>query len=161
MGFNWERIRFLYRTDAGAIDRETWRRGAAALVAALVPFTLIWLALEPYTDHDLAKSPLWVPMTAAAYAFLILYAFIVMLIAISFVNLSAKRFRALGRPWPLGLASLLPLFALLAGASHFLQPRVAEVMPRWYIYPVDAALAGLALWTVYELGFVRARRTVD
>ena len=53
-----ERIRFLYRTDQGRIDRATWRRGAGALLAVLIPFTLIWLALEPYTTHDLSKTPL-------------------------------------------------------------------------------------------------------
>lgn len=157
MTLDWERIRFLYQTDEGGVDQKTWRRGAAALLAALVLFTLIWLALEPYTDHDLAKSPLWVPMTAAAYAYLIFYAFVVMLIAISFVNLSAKRFRDLGRPAPLALAGLTPLLALLAGATHWLQPHVAEVMPRWYVYPLDLALAGVVLWTVYELGFAPAK----
>ncbi len=91
-----ERIRFLYRTDQGRIDRATWRRGAGALLAVLIPFTLIWLALEPYTTHDLSKTPFFAPGTAAAYAYVIFYAFVVMLIAVSFINLSAKRFRDRG-----------------------------------------------------------------
>lgn len=152
MAVDWERIRFLYRTDVGRIDRATWRRGALWLLAALAPLTVIWFALEPYSAHDLAKSPLWVPMTALAYAYLMFYAFILLLVSISFVNLSAKRFRDLGRPAPLGLAGLPPFCVFLAGAAHWLQPRVAEAMPRWQVYPFDAALVAVALWTVVELG---------
>lgn len=150
MAVDWERIRFLYRTDMGQIDRATWRRGAVWLLAALAPITLIWLALQPYAKHDLANSPLWVPMTAAAYAYLMFYALGVLLVAISFVNLSAKRFRERGWPAPLGLASLLPFLALLAGAAHWM--RIAEAMPRWQVYPFDAALIVAAVWTVVELG---------
>jgi uncharacterized membrane protein YhaH (DUF805 family) len=148
-----ERIRFLYRTDQGHIDRATWRRGALALAGVLAPFTLIWLALEPYTAHDLAKSPLWVPMTAAAYAYLLFYALIVLLVAISFVNLSAKRFRDRGWPAPLALAGLFPFAALLDGAAHWYPLLVEEAAPRWHMYPFDAALTVTAIWTLVELGF--------
>lgn len=148
-----ERIRFLYRTDQGRIDRATWRRGAGALLAVLIPFTLIWLALEPYTTHDLSKTPFFAPETAAAYAYVIFYAFVVMLVAVSFINLSAKRFRDRGLAPPLGLASIAPLCALFAGAAHFLQPRVAEVMSRWYVWGVDAVLIAAVIWTIYELGW--------
>ncbi|MEF3366412.1 hypothetical protein V3H18_07680 [Methylocystis sp. 9N] len=148
-----ERIRFLYRTEEGRIDRATWRRGAGALLAILAPLTLIWLALSPYAAHDLAQRPLFAPETAAAYFYVLFYAFAVLLLAISFVNLSAKRFRDRGRTPPLGLASLAPLLALLSGAAHFLQPRVAEVMSRWYVWGVDAALVAAIVWTVYELGW--------
>lgn len=148
-----ERIAFLYRTDEGRIDRATWRSGALGLAAVLVPATLIWLLLEPYTYHDLATRPLWVPEIAAAYAYLIFYAFVVILVVASFVNLSAKRFRALGRPAPLALAGLVPLVALFAGAAHFFQPRLADVVPRWSVYPFDLALIGVAAWALYELAW--------
>lgn len=148
-----ERIAFLYRTDQGRIDRATWARGAAGLVGALIPLTLIWLALAPYAAHDLANSPLFVPQTVAAYAYLIVYAIAVLLICASWVNLSAKRFRDRERPAPLGLAGLLPLAALLAGAAHWLQPRVAEVMPRWYVTIFDIVLVAITLWTLLELGY--------
>ncbi len=148
-----ERLRFLYRTDQGRIDRATWRRGAGALVAVLLPLTLIWFALAPYSVHDLAMTPFFAPMTIVAYAYVIFYAFAVMLIVVSFINLSAKRCRDRGLTPPLGLASLAPLLALLAGAAHFLQPRVAEVMSRWYVWGVDAVFVGAALWTIYELGW--------
>lgn len=150
-----ERIRFLFRSEQGRIDRETWIYGAGALLAVLAPLTLIWLALEPYTAHDLAKTPFFAPKTVAAYAYLIFYSFVVLLIAISFVNLSAKRFRDRGRTPPLGLASLAPLAALLAGAAHFAQPRLPEVLARWHVWGVDALLISVVAWTVYELGYVR------
>ncbi|BBU60248.1 hypothetical protein MSC49_01830 [Methylosinus sp. C49] len=147
-----ERLSFLYRTEEGRLDRAGWSCGAAGLVAALVPLTLIWLALFPYTDHDLAKDPFFVWQTVAAYAYLTFYALAILLIAVSFVNLSAKRFRALDRPAPLLLAGLLPFAALVAGAMHWLQPRVAEVMPYWPVALTDLALAAVALWVGYELG---------
>jgi len=152
MALDAERIRFLYRTDEGRVDRATWLRGAGALAAILAPFMLVWTALAPYTEHDLSTAPFFAPMTAVAYAFVILYAFVVLLVTISFVNLSAKRFRDLGRTPPLGLASLAPFVALIAGATHWLQPRVAEVMPRFWVWGVDAVLAAVIMWTIYELG---------
>lgn len=152
MALDAERIRFLYRTEQGRIDAATWLRGAGALAAVLAPFMLIWLALSPYTAHDLAKDPFFVPMTAVAYTYVIIYAFIILLLAVSYVNLSAKRFRDLGRDWPVALAGLAPFMALVAGATHWLQPRVAEVMSVWWVWGVDAALLGVIAWTVYELG---------
>jgi uncharacterized membrane protein YhaH (DUF805 family) len=147
------RIRFLYREEQGRIDRATWLRGAGALIAVLAPLTLVWLALEPYTTHDLAKTPFFAAETIAAYAYIIFYSFVVLLIAISFVNLSAKRFRDRGRTAPLGFASLAPLAALLAGALHFVQPRLPEVFARWHVWGADIALLGVVAWTVYELGY--------
>jgi uncharacterized membrane protein YhaH (DUF805 family) len=147
------RLRFLYQTDQGRIDRATWRRGAGALVAVLLPLTLIWFALQPYAVHDLATTPFFAPMTILAYAYVIFYAFVVMLTVVSFINLSAKRFRDRDLSPPLGLASLAPLLALVAGAVHFWQPRAAEVMSRWYVFGVDALFVVAALWTIYELGW--------
>jgi uncharacterized membrane protein YhaH (DUF805 family) len=156
MAIDAERIRFLYRTEQGRIDRVVWLKGAGALTAVFAPFYLIWLALSPYTAHDLAKDPFFVPLTAVAYTFVIVYAFVIILIAVCYVNLSAKRFRDLGREWPVALAGLAPLIALIDGATHWLQPRVAEVMPIYWVWGVDAALVGVIGWTVYELGFKEA-----
>lgn len=153
MAIDPERIRFLYRTEQGRIDRETWLRGAGALAAVITPFFLAWLALSPYTAHDLAKDPFFVPMTAVAYAFVLVYSFVILLVAVSYVNLSAKRFRDLGRPAPVALAGLAPLVTLIVGATHWLQPRVAEVMPRFWVWGVDAVLVAVIAWTLYELGF--------
>ena len=147
-----ERFRFLYRSDQGRIDKVAWLRGVRTLALVLVPFALIWMVLAPYTDHDIATSPFFVPQTALAYAFAILYAFVVVLVAVSYVNLSAKRFRDRGFAPALGFASLAPFAALIAGAAHWLQPRVAEAMGRGWVWGVDAVLIGVVLWTLYELG---------
>jgi uncharacterized membrane protein YhaH (DUF805 family) len=165
-----ERIHFLYRTDQGRVDREEWRRGALALLAILSPFVGMGLALAPYTDHDLSKTPLFDPMVALAYSYLIVFAIVAMLVAISFVNLSAKRFRAIGlqrtsegRPSltdrlpPLALASLIPLTAFLDGAAHWIQVRIEDVMPHWQVYPFDLCLVVVTAWTIYELGFAPER----
>ena len=151
MAIDSERIRFLYRNDQGRIDSVTWLRGVRTLTLILVPFALIWLFLAPYTDHDITTSPFFVPQTALAYAFAILYAFVVLLVAVSYVNLSAKRFRDRGLSPALGFASLAPFAALIAGAAHWLQPRVAEAMARGWVWGADAALIGVVLWTLYEL----------
>lgn len=153
MAFDAERIRFLYRTEQGRIDRAGWLKGAGALAAAITPFFLLWLVLSPYTDHDLARGDrFFVPMTAVAYAFVILYSFVILLVAVSYVNLSAKRFRDLGRAAPVALAGIAPLAALIVGAVHWLQPRVAEVMPIYWVWGADAALVAVIGWTAYELG---------
>jgi uncharacterized membrane protein YhaH (DUF805 family) len=153
MAIDAERIRFLYRTEEGRIDRATWARGVGALAWIIAPFAAIWLFLSPYTAHDLAKDPFFMPMTAVAYSFVLLYTFVILLVAVSYVNLSAKRFRDLGRAAPVALAGLAPFAALVAGATHWLQPRVAEVMPIYWVWGVDALLVGIIVWTVYELGF--------
>ncbi len=132
MAIDAERIRFLYRTEQGRIGRADWLMGAGVLAAIVAPFFLIWVALAPYTEHDLAKDPFFVPMTVVAYVFVLLYAFVILLVAVSYVNLSAKRFRDLGYAAPVALAGLAPLVALIDGATHWLQPRVAEVMPRFW-----------------------------
>ncbi|QGM47397.1 hypothetical protein [Methylocystis heyeri] len=152
-----ERIRFLFRSDQGRVDRDTWRRGALSLLAVFAPFLGLWLLLEPYTNHDLSKTPLFDPVVALAYSYLIFFAIVGTLIAVSLVNLSAKRFRDLGRPAPLGLASLAPFAVFLDGAARWLQVRVAEIMPHWQVYPFDAAAAVIVLWTIYELGFSEKR----
>lgn len=152
MNFDSERFRFLYRSDQGRIDSVTWLRGLRTLAFVLVPFALIWLLLAPYADHDITTSPFFVPQTALAYAFAILYAFVVLLVSVSYVNLSAKRCRDRGLSPALGFASLAPFAALIAGAAHWLQPRVAEAMARGWVWGADAVLIGVALWTLYELG---------
>ena len=131
-----ERIRFLFRADQGRVDRDVWRRAALGLLAFIAPFIGVGLLLAPYTEHDLSKSPLFVPMTALAYAYLIFFAFVAML---------------------LGLASLPLLAVFLAAAAHWLQPRIAEVMPRWQVYPFDTAAVIVAGWTLYQLGFAPGR----
>jgi hypothetical protein len=71
----------------------------------------------------------------------------------SFINLSAKRCRDRGLTPPLGLA--IPRRLRACRRRAFLQPRVAEVMSRWYVWGVDALFVAAALWTIYELGWRR------
>ena len=145
------RFHFLYRTDKGTIDRARW--GAAALpivIIFVVATSMVGFAL-PYSNRPLSERALFDPATFAANAYIIVYAFALLLLAVSWVNLGAKRFRDRGRPAPLGLAGLLPLAALVAGAADWLQPRVAEVMPRWIVWGCDAIVIVVALWTIAEM----------
>ena len=113
------RARFLFREEAGTIEAATWRFHAAWLAALAAVLTLVWWALRPYAHHDLATQAFLAPMTIVAYAYLIAYAFALILLAICYVMLTMKRFRALGAP--AGLAGLVPLLALFAASAHFLR----------------------------------------
>lgn len=146
-----ERAWFLFRNENGLINAPTWRLHVGWLAALLVAMTLIWLPLRPYTHHDLAKSALIAPMTIVAFTYLIAYAFAVLLIAISYTMLSIKRLRDRGEPT--GLAGVMPLIALLAGAAHWLQPQVPDVISFWYVVAIDTLLAIAVALTIADLGF--------
>jgi uncharacterized membrane protein YhaH (DUF805 family) len=148
--------RFGFRTDQGRIDAKTWRQGSAFLGVPLAVLTLVWFLLAPYAHRDLASTPFLAWGTVAAFVYLLFYAFAILLIAICHYNLSAKRWR--DRGWPGALAGLLPLAALVSGAVHWLQPRVAEVMPYWYVAGADAILVAISAWNVVELGFSEASK---
>lgn len=140
----------LYRTERGRIDRQAWVRGAVPLAALLALLTLGWSALAPFASRGPGERAFFDPLAIAANLYLVLYTFAAVLIAVSWVNLSAKRFRDRGRPSPVGLAGLFPLLALLAGSIHWLRPRAADIVPVWLVFAGDAlALAALA-WTVAE-----------
>ena len=149
---------FGFRTDQGRIDAKAWWQGTLFLGGLLVLLTLIWIVLSPYTHHDLATSPFLSIATLAAFAYLIFYAFAVLLIAICHYNLSVKRWRDRGWVFPGALAGLLPLAALSSGAMHWLQPRVPDTLPYWYTLILDAVLAAIALWNLIELGFFKASK---
>ncbi len=151
-GENVPTFAFLYRTETGRIDRPVWWRGFWQLAVPLIVLTIGWFLLAPYAQRDIAQQDaLIAPATLAAYIYLLLYTFAVILIAISFYNLSAKRFRDHGRPG--SLAGLVPLFALIAGAAHWLQPRVSDSIPIWIVYILDAVLVVAIVATLYECGF--------
>lgn len=146
---------FGFRTDQGRIDAKTWWQGTALLGALLVILTGGWFLLAPFAHRDLANTPFLAWATLAAFVYLLFYAFAVLLIAISHYNLSAKRWR--DRGWPGSLAGLLPLAALISGAAHWLQPRVAEVLPFAYVAMADAVLLAVIAWNIVELGFLKGR----
>jgi uncharacterized membrane protein YhaH (DUF805 family) len=145
-----EGFRFLFRTDKGEISRETWWLGTALTGSIAFVATMIWLALRPLAHTDLSQRGLIDPATLGVYVYLILYAFLVLLTGVCWYNLSAKRFRALGRAPSLAGAPLV--LALLAGAAHWISPRVPEMAPIWAAWILDAALVIVVLWTIYELG---------
>jgi hypothetical protein len=145
-----ETIRFLFRSDEGTIDQATWRFGALVLGAILMPLVLIWFLIAPATHPDIETRRLFDAATLGAFVYLLVFAFAVMLIAVSWTNLGAKRFRAMGRP--AACAAAVPLAALFDGAAHWLQPRVADVFPIWLLVLADLLTIGVSLWTLYALG---------
>jgi hypothetical protein len=151
--------RFGFRTDEGLLDAKTWRDGAALLAIIFASLTVVWLFLQPNAYRELTPtSPLFEWKVFLTFVYLLLYAFAILFIGISFYNLCAKRLRA--RKLPTGLAGLVPLAALFSGAAHWLQPRVAEYLSYWYVAGLDALLAAAIIWTALELGF-RAPRGLE
>jgi uncharacterized membrane protein YhaH (DUF805 family) len=143
-------IHFLFQNYEGRIGRRVWRSGTLVLAAILVPLTLIWMLVAPATHRDLSKPELLDAEALGAFLFLVIFAFAVILIGVSWTNLSAKRFRAIGRP--AAFAAALPFASFLAGAAHWFQPRASDVFPGWALIFIDMALAAIALWSFYELG---------
>ena len=143
-------FRFLFRQDQGLVSRAAFWRGAGLLALPLALAGAGWLGLARYAEApqigDLPQASLG---TALAHAYLIAFALLILLVAICFYNLAAKRFRAT-RQAP-ALAALLPLAALLAGASHWMIPRVGDALPAYSGYAVDAAVCLVALWTAVTL----------
>ncbi len=146
---------FLFRTDKGRVDRAVWWRGTVPLACLAVAATVGWVLLKPYAHHDLSTEPFLAPATVAAFAYLLLYAFALILIGVCEYNLSAKRFRDRGRPAE--LAAVLPLSLLFGSAVIWFIPRSFGSVPDWAAPVVVAALVGVAGWNVVELGVVAHR----
>ncbi len=144
-------FRFLYRTDKGRIDRAGWLRAAAPLALSFLATTAIMLAVLPWANRPLSERAFFDPAALAANTYILAYAALTILTGISWVNLGAKRFRDRGRPAPLGMAGLLPLAMLVAGAAAWLQPRVAEAMPRASVWGCEILLLVVAVWTAAEM----------
>jgi uncharacterized membrane protein YhaH (DUF805 family) len=149
-------LRFLFRTDRGRIGRSAWWAGVGLLAMPSILLTMGWLLIAPYADRTLDERALIDPLTLIAYVYLVVYAFAAIFIAVCFVMLSMKRLRERARP-P-ALAGLPPLVALIVGATHWLQPRVAEVMGRGWVYAADALLAAVIVWAIYEMGMAEISR---
>jgi tetrahydrodipicolinate N-succinyltransferase len=143
--FGGHSARFLFRSDEGRIGAGVWLRGVLFLAALLAALTAIWIGVAPWGRRDLSQRAFVDPTTIAVYVYLLLYAVAVILIGVSYVNLSLKRLRAAEKP--LAISGLLPLAVLLAGAAHWLQPRVADVFPIWIAWAVDAVLAVVAVFS--------------
>ena len=146
-----------FRTQDGVVDAWTWRKGVGFLTIVFIALTTLWSLIEPHAHRQMTpQTPLFDWRVFAAYAYLLAYALAVLFIGISLYNISAKRLRA--RRLPTGLAGVVPLATLLAGAARWLQPRVADAMSSWWVVGFDAALVGAIVWTVLELGFREPRK---
>ncbi len=141
---------FLYRSDAGRIDAPTWWRGTLLLVGIFAVLTVIWHLVEPYADHDLNTTLLFSIAILFGNVYRLVYGFALIMILISHYNLSAKRWRDIGRP--ASFAGILPLLACIAGALHWLEPRVAPALPHAIPVAADLALVIVFVWNVVELG---------
>jgi hypothetical protein len=151
------RFYFLFRTDKGVIDVGTWLRGSCALLALNGVLTLIWMMLLPYANRGLNERALLDMPTLFIYIYLFIYAEIVILSAVCFYNLTAKRFRACQQP--AALAGLIPFTALITGAYHWLQPRVNDVIPDWSVPALDVMFIACCIWSVMIL--TRRRSAAD
>ena len=149
------RARFLFRQEEGTVDAATWRFHAGWLAALAVAMTIGWLLLRPYAHHDLKTEAFIRWITVAAFTYLILYAFALILAAICYTMLSIKRLRDLGRPT--SLAGAVPLFVLLAASLHFMRDQTPDVILLGYVIALDLTLAVAVAWTVVELGFRESR----
>lgn len=150
--FTRDGLNFLYRTDQGTLSRAAWWSGLAPLASLLLVMTAIWRLVAPWGQRGLDERAFLDPLTAISYIYLLVYTFAIILIAVCYTNLSAKRFRARGRIG--GLAGLLPLAALLSGAAHWLYPRVADAMPYWPIAAIDIAAIAVLVWHIVDLGLL-------
>ena len=126
------------------------------LAAPLVVMSAIWMLLSPYANRGLDQRRLVDPMTLVTYLYLALFTLAVILIAVSFVYLSAKRARARGLFTSFG--ALAPLAALIAGAAHWLYPRAADVIPLAIVRGLDVIVVILAIACVVELGVKDSRK---
>lgn len=146
-----EGFRFLFRTDKGVIARDVWWLGTALTGAVAFVATLIWVLIAPLAKHGLAERGLIDPATLGVHLYLALYAFLILLTGVCWYNLTAKRFRAMGRaPAFAGLPLVLALFA---GATHWVSPRLPEMVPLWSALAIDTGLAFVIIWTLFECGF--------
>ena len=148
---------FLFRRDEGVISRGIWWRGTLALLAPLLALTLVWLVIGAGAHTGFDASQAVIARTGLTYLYLLVFAAAILLIAICQYNISAKRFRARGR-LP-GLAGVLPLAALLAGAVHWLAPRMDGALPGWAVAGADVVMLAVVVWNVVDLGILTDGRT--
>jgi uncharacterized membrane protein YhaH (DUF805 family) len=138
-------IRFLFRNDRGRIDRRTWWRAIAVLVAAWLIALSVHRALN--RSGDISK----VAITAA---FLIASIFL----AVCYYFVSAKRFNDRGKPPEYAL--VLPAASFFALAVRWLGPSLVELIPSWFDYVAGGLAIVIALWNVTELGILPGRSEI-
>ena len=120
--------------------------------------TIVAFAVAPNAPRDLAHEAFIDPLVVARHAYLIVYAFALILCAVAEYFVSAKRFADRGKP-P-ALAGLAPFSLLIAGAAYWYQPRSEGTMPEGLVSVFDALAVAILAWNVIELGFGASRRRV-
>ena len=149
------RFRFLYRESEGTIGGREWALASLGPVGIALILTLIAFAIAPNAPRDLAREAFIDPLTVARHAYLIVYAFALILCAVAEYFVSAKRFADRGKP-P-ALAGLAPFSLLIAGAAYWYQPRSEGTMPEGLVYAFAALAVAIIAWNVVELGFGASR----
>ena len=145
-----EYLRFLYRSEQGRVGKRAWWQGVAILAAILMVFSLGWRLVAPFANRGLDERAMLDPMTITAYSYSMVYALVILLCAVSYTMLTIKRMRDRGRStvW----AGLVPLMVFLSGATHWLQPRVKEVMSYNWVYGIDLLMLAAIIWTIFDIG---------
>ena len=150
------RFRFLYRDGEGFVGAGEWARASVGPVGIALALTVVAFAIAPNAPRDLAHEAFIDPLTVARHAYLIVYAFALILCAVAEYFVSAKRFADRGRP-P-ALAGLAPFSLLVAGAAYWYQPRSEGTAPEGLVYFFAAVAVAIIAWNVIELGFGASRR---
>ncbi len=145
-------FRTLYRDAEGTLGRAEWVRASALPIGTALAMTALAYAISP-GPRDLSTQPFFAVSIVAVHAYLMVYGFSLILLAVMQYFVSAKRFRDLGRA-P-GLAGLAPFALLLAGAAAWFQPRSEGAMPEWAVWPFYIGALAVVVWNVVELGFVK------
>ncbi len=148
-------FRFLYREAEGTIGPGLWARASALPVGLALAMTWLAWAIAP-GPRDLATQPFFSVSIVAIHAYLMLYGFALIVLAVMQYFVSAKRFNDLGQSPT--LAGLAPLALLVAGAAAWFQPRSEGAMPAWGAWPFYALAAAVIVWNVVALGFARRSR---
>jgi heme/copper-type cytochrome/quinol oxidase subunit 4 len=150
------RFRFLYRESEGFVGGREWARASVGPVGIALILTLVAFAVAPDAPRDLAREAFIDPLVVARHAYLIVYAFALILCAVAEYFVSAKRFADRGKP-P-ALAGLAPFALLIAGAAYWYQPRSEGTMPAGLATVFAAFAVAIVAWNVIELGFGASRR---
>jgi hypothetical protein len=148
-------FRFLYRETEGSIGPGLWARASVPLVGVALLMTLAAWLVAP-GPRDLAVQPFFSFAIVAVHAYLLIYGFALIFLAVAQYFVSAKRFNDLGKS-P-SLAGLAPFALLVAGAAAWYQPRSEGSMPAWGVWPFYVVAAGVIVWNIVELGFARGKR---
>lgn len=146
----------LFRSDQGEIGAPAWWRGILILGGIFAVLTLGWFFIEPLADKALATTITSTIVVLTANLYRIAYGVICLLLLICFYNLSAKRWRDLGRP--ASFAGILPVVGAIVAALHWLEPRTGGDTPHALVIVADMLLFVVLIWNVTELGGIARLR---